>query len=130
MIRSLHEGEGTILGFDYLPEQASLLYDYTEKKTGAVYEARGFAKYLDVPRFVKMFLHASPAQMEDIRKAFVSLYRQGSLLDRLRDDLPAIEQIVSTMETEYNSVEMDKIQQLQCNWFIQSLKKVRDEVLR
>ena len=99
MIRSLHNGEGTILGFDYLPEQASLLYDYTEKKTGSVYEARGFAKYLDVPRFVKMFLHATPAQMEDIRKAFVSLYRQGSLLDRLRDDLPAIEQIVGQCKT-------------------------------
>lgn len=129
MIRSLHMDEGIVPGFDYQPEQASLLHEYTTKKTGLVYEANGFAKYLDIPCLAKMYFRSTPYQMEKIRGAFTSLYRQGSLLDRLVDDRPAIEQLLSILVDEKGNVELDKVQQLQCRWFIENLIKIKNEIL-
>ncbi len=128
MIRSLGEGRSIIPDFDYLPEQTISLYNYVIKNEGIFYEARGFAKYLDIPRFVIMFLLCTPAQMEKARGTFIAIYRPLNIKQFFGEDLSAIEELLTTLESNQPFSNMDKVQNLQIKWFIENLTEIRNKL--
>ncbi len=129
MIHSLNESESIVPGFDYLPEQASVFYDYVIKNEGHFYESKGFAKQLDIPKLIEMFFQCSPAQMDRVRCVFVSLYRPVNIKDYLADDLPAIESLKKNIEIGQNNSDIDKVQKMQCQWFINNLTEIEKKLV-
>lgn len=125
MIRSLSDGKGLIPDFDYLPAQASMFYEYVTKNDGAFYTNHGFAKFLDMPRFVRMFFDGTPEQMDRMRASFVSLYRASNVKDFLAGDLQAIDELISALEKGREEANIDKVQQMQCKWFIDNLNEIK-----
>ncbi len=129
MIRSLNEKDDMIPGFDYFPEQTAYLYDYVIKNEGRYYESKGFTKYLDIPKFVEMLFQCSPAQMDRARCTFVSLYRPVNIKDFFADDLPAIEELKKNIAINQNNSNLDRVQKMQCQWFIDNLTEIETKLL-
>ena len=123
MLRSLDEKTSLIPDFSYLPEQTSGLYEYVVKQSGFIYEAHGFAKYLDIPRFVEMYFRCTPAQMDQVRGTFIALYRPGNIESYLADDRYALQELIEAIEKGKEKVDIDKVQQMQCRWFINNLNE-------
>ena len=123
MLRSLNEKTSLIPDFSYLPEQTSGLYEYVVKQSGFIYEAHGFAKYLDIPRFVEMYFQCTPAQMDQVRGTFIALYRPGNIESYLADDRYALQELIEAIEKGKEKVDIDKVQQMQCRWFINNLNE-------
>lgn len=129
MIAALNENGAVIPGFDYLPEQSKLLFDYTRNNTGFIFEMHGFAKYLDVTRFVTMLINCSPEQMDTLRRAFSSLYSPGNIREFLPDELPAIELLISNIEAKQEYFKNDGVRLLQYKWIIDKLVAIRKKYL-
>ena len=125
MINSLNDREDFMPGFDYLPEHADTLYDYTINNLGSVYNSRGFANSFDIPKLIKMFSLCTAAQMDCIRGAFNAVYRPININDILAKDLPAIEELIAGINEAKDSSAGDKIQLLQYQWFINVLLDIK-----
>lgn len=128
MINALDTKSGKIPGFEYLPEQALMLYDYATKKTGEIYDAHGFAHHLDISRLAEMFFKSTPEQMHKIRCAFLSLYRSMNIKDFLSNDLEAIVELQAALELGQTGASIDKVQQMQCRWFIDQLEDIKNRL--
>ena len=125
MINSLNDSENFIPGFDYLPEHAETLYEYTINNLGTFYNSRGFANSLDIPELIKMFTLCTAAQMDYIRAAFNAVYRPININDILAKDLPAIEELIAGINEAKDSSDADKIQLLQYKWFTDVLIDIK-----
>ena len=128
MISALAEKESLIPDFEYLPEQAQELHDYIIKNPTVFYEARGFAKNINIPRFIEMYSRCTAAQMDSIRGTFNAVYRPINVRDTLEDDLIAIEELLTGINAAEESVNADKIQHLQYQWFISVLSDVKNKL--
>ena len=128
MIKALDAKGEKIPGFKYLPEQAFLLYDYATKRIGEIYNAHGFAQYLDISRLAEMFFKSTPEQMHKIRCAFLSLYRSMNIKDFLSNDLAAIVELKSALELGQTGASIDKVQQMQCRWFVDQLEDIKNRL--
>ena len=128
MIDSLNENKGFIPDFDYLPEQIDSFYMFATKNSGVIYDARGFAKNLDIPRFIEMYTRCSSAQMEKIRGAFNAVYRPVNIRDILSEDLQAIDELLSGIKKTKNAAVADKVQLLQYQWFISILSDIKNKL--
>lgn len=128
MIQALEVGKGNIPDFDYLPEQALQVYEYVRQKTGEIYEAHGFAKFFDIPRFIKMYFDCTAEQMNHIRCAFIHLYKSDNVKKYLSSDLSAIVDILTALETGQEHARIDKVQQLQCRWLISKLTEIKSKL--
>lgn len=122
MLHSLNEEKSIIPDFSYLPEQASALYDYAVKNSGYIYETHGFARFLDIPRLAEMFFCCTPAQMDRVRCTFVSLYRPENIKSFLADDCYSLQQLHEALEEGQKKTDIDKVQHMQCQWFISCLQ--------
>lgn len=128
MHRSLMDKGSFIPDFSYMPEQASALYQYVTQKSGNLYSMHGFMKYMDVQKLIAMFSSSTSSQMNDIRMTFISLYRIGNIREFLSDDLPAIIELIEGLEKIENSAHFDKIQRIQCRWFIDNLHDIKNRL--
>ena len=124
MIYSLGEETKIVPDFSYLPEQTQALYDYAARNSGYIYEAHGFARFLDISRFAEMFFQCTPAQMDRARGTFVFLYRPGNIKSYLADDRSALEELLESIEKRQIDTVIDRVQQLQCRWFVDNLKEI------
>ena len=124
MLHSLGEETKIVPDFTYLPEQTQALYDYAAKNSGYIYEAHGFARFLDIPRFAEMFFQCTPAQMDRARATFVSLYRPSNIKGFLADDCSALEELLEEIEKRRDGAAIDRVQQMQCHWFADNLKEI------
>jgi len=125
MISSLNDKEGFIPGFDYLPEQAEIFYEYTINNDGSFYSSQGFANNLDIPALIKMYTQCTAAQMDCIRGAFNAVYRPVNIKEILSKDLPAIEELITGINQAKESASADRIQLLQYKWFIEVLLDIK-----
>ena len=128
MISALAEKKSFIPDFEYLPEQAQALYDYIIKNPTVFYEAHGFAKNINIPRFIEMYSRCTSAQMDCIRGTFNAVYRPVNVRDTLADDLIAIEELLTGIKAVKESANADKIQRLQYEWFISVLSDVKNKL--
>ena len=102
MVKALNDSNCIIPDFDYLPEQATLFNDYVLANEGEFYSKHGFAKYLDINRLVEMFSKCTPAQMNEVRSAFLSIYRIVNVREFFLEDLSAISALLHGMELTWD----------------------------
>lgn len=87
------------------------------------YKQGCFAKKLDISWLASMFAKSSPEQKDDIRGAFVELYRVVNIKQFVMDDYSAIEELLQEIKKQSED-ELDKIQKLQYQWFIENLTDI------
>ena len=125
MIKALNENNCIIPDFDYLPEQANIFKDYVLTNKGKFYSKHGFAKYLDINRLVDMFAKCTPAQMNEVRSAFHSIYRVANVRELFLEDLSAIDALLAGMEETWERPNVDRVQLMHYKWFIESLTEIK-----
>ena len=121
MISALAVDESIAPGFNYEPEQAKLFHDHIVQNTAFFTERRTFANHLDIPRLANMFVHCSASQMNDIRNAFLAVYRPSNIGEFLSEDAEAISSLLHELETAEQTDGLDKIQRFQCGMFRDNL---------
>lgn len=129
MVQALGDRDSISPEFDYSPEQIPALYDYAIAHTGDYYEAHGFAKQLDIPRFAELFFRCTAIQMNQLRATFNAIYRPSNIKEFLSDDLEAIDQLKHSLEASKEHADIDKVQQLQFKMFASVLADIRDKLL-
>ena len=122
MISSLVKHGSIVPEFDYRPEQAKLFHDYIVQNYAAIWDTKAFSKHLDIPRLVEMYKHCSASQMDDIRGAFLAIYRPGNIGDTLADDAEALTELLREIEAAEHTDEFDRIQKFQCRMFRDNLR--------
>lgn len=109
--------------FKYLPEQAEMFYSYASKNEDLFIDRGCFAGNLDIQRLTKMFAKSSPKQKNDIRGAFVGVYRIANIRQFLSEDYSSIEALLANITRDAES-QSDKIQKLQYSWFVGNLTEI------
>lgn len=112
-----------IPNFVYLPAQTDIFCEYITKHSSDILITRQFAKILNIPKLTQMFAACTPAQKQNIRMAFMEMYRFGNVKEFLANDAPAIEQLKYYIEIDMEN-QTDKIQRLQYEWFAEALDAI------
>lgn len=114
------EGEKFLPEFNYTPDEA----EWFSKKFGEYgdyFDTRKLASLLNIPQMTKMFLACTPSQMDDIRGAFLRIYRPGNIGHYLSEDRDALIELRDGISVGMGTHELDCVQKLQCKWFIDNL---------
>ena len=85
-----------------------------------------FAAQLDIKRLSEMFKGCTAEQKQNIRGAFVEMYRVGNIRDFLISDKEYIESLLDYIKSDRAGDVGDAIQKLQYDHFIKNL----DEIVR
>ena len=109
--------------FNYLPEQAAMFYSYVSQNDGLFHMRGRFARNLDIQKLAQMFADSTPAQKNDIRAAFLSVYRTVNIKQFITDDYSSIEELLESIKRDSES-QSDKIQKLQYEWFVENLTDI------
>lgn len=120
MIDALKKDAQIIPGFNYLPEQAGVFYNYLAKHRSDILAKQQFTKSLDIPKLTQMFAECMPEQKQLIRIAFTEMYRVANVKELLANDIASIIQLKNYIETDEKK-QTDKIQQLQYTLFLNDL---------
>lgn len=123
MIDVLKKDTQFIPNFVYLPAQTDIFCEYITKHSSDILITRQFAKILNIPKLTQMFAACTPAQKQNIRMAFMEMYRFGNVKEFLANDAPAIEQLKNYIEIDMEN-QTDKIQRLQYEWFAEDLDTI------
>ena len=123
MIDVLKKDTQFIPNFVYLPAQTDIFCEYITKHNSDILITRQFAKILNIPKLTQMFAACTPAQKQNIRMAFMEMYRFGNVKEFLANDAPAIEQLKNYIEIDMEN-QTDKIQRLQYEWFAEALDAI------
>ncbi len=123
MIDVLKKDTQFIPNFVYLPAQTDIFCEYITKHSSDILITRQFAKILNIPKLTQMFAACTPAQKQNIRMAFMEMYRFGNVKEFLANDAPAIEQLKYYIEIDMEN-QTDKIQRLQYEWFAEALDAI------
>lgn len=124
MAQSLKNGMDAIPGFSYAPEQVDIFYDYVSQNRGKYLLQQRFAKSLDIKRLANMFSECSPAQKDNIRRAFLSVYRPECIRQFTADDMCCVKELKDLLLNDIENAGNDKVQRLQYQWFIENLDRV------
>lgn len=112
-----------IEGFEYLPEQSQMFYSYACDHEVEFHGKGKFAAALNIQRLIKMFVEASPSQKDNIRGAFLSVYRPENIKVFLANDKPYLEELRDGIYKYCEDGINDKIQQMQTEWFVANLEE-------
>ena len=121
------KGTEVIPGFNYLPEQAKL-FSTQFQENQVCFKTGKLAANLDIPRLTDMFLASAPAQMEDVRYAFLRAYRSVNIGQFLSADKDALVQLRDGIMEGTNTHELDRVQKLQCEWFAGNLLEIIEKL--
>ena len=124
MAKSLKISSESIPEFDYLPEQSNLFYDYIIKNKDRFHMQESFAAQLDIKRLSEMFKDCTAKQKQNIRGAFVEMYRVGNIRDFLINDKEYIELLLNYIKSDRTGDVGDAIQKLQYDHFIKNLDEI------
>ena len=83
---------------------------------------------MDIPRLIDMFLASAPAQMDDVRYAFLRAYRSVNIGQFLSADKDALVQLREGIMEGMNTHELDLVQKLQCEWFADNLLEIIEKL--
>ena len=117
------KGEEAIPGFSYLPEQAHLFCEQFQGDREC-FETGKLAAKFDVPKLLDMFFACAPAQMDEIRYAFLRAYRSSNIGDFLSGDKGALTQLRDGIIAGMGKHDLDCVQKLQCGWFCENLEEI------
>lgn len=121
MAKSLQNDQNLIPNFDYRPEQSGDFYKYVVANDAQFHGKEGFARFLDIERLAEMFLNSSQEQKNDIRGAFLAVYRIGNIKMFLPNDIENLTKLLSIIQEQRTGDVGDRIQQLQYDYFIGNL---------
>lgn len=124
MAESLRGDKSLFPGFEYLPEQASDFYDAVRENQIRFHLRDGFACNLNMDKLAEMFFNGTAEQKDNIRAAFISVYRTISISEYLSLDLENIEALLKILQKQREGDVGDKINQLQYDWFIETLEEI------
>lgn len=110
--------------FDYLPEQSNLFCDSIVKNECRFHIQKSFAAQFDMKRLSEMFKGCTAKQKQNIREAFVEMYRVGNIRDFLINDKESIKLLLDYIKSDSTGDIGDAIQKLQYDWFIQNLEEI------
>lgn len=126
MAKSLKIRGEIIPEFNYLPGQSNLFYDFIVKNESRFHTQESFAAQLDMKRLSEMFKDCTAKQKQNIRGAFVEMYRVGNIRNFLINDKEYIELLLNYIKSDRTGDVGDAIQKLQYDHFIKNL----DEIVR
>ena len=126
MAKSLKICDEMIPGFAYLPEQSNLFCEYIIENKDRFHLQESFAAQLDIKRLSEMFKGCTAEQKQNIRGAFVEMYRVANIRDFLISDKEYIESLLDYIKSDRAGDVGDAIQKLQYDHFIKNL----DEIVR
>lgn len=124
MAKSLEICGEMIPEFDYLPEQSNLFCDSIVKNEYRYHIQNSFAAQFDMKRLSEMFKGCTAKQKQDIRRAFVEMYRVGNIRDFLINDKESIKLLLDYIKSDRDGDIGDAIQKLQYDWFIKNLEEI------
>lgn len=127
MGHALKRGTESIPGFGYQPEDTKALYDYAAKNDGLFRMKGSFAKNFDIPRLAELFSACSPEQKNNIRGAFLGIYRPSNIKSFMAIDLDAIEELLQLIQAGVEE-QTDGIQKLQYEWFVANLTEILNKL--
>ena len=128
MAKSLKIGDKIIPNFDYQPEQSNDFYNYTIRNEGKFHLQESFAAQLDMKRLSEMFKSSTATQKQQIRCAFIEMYRTGNIRSFLANDKENIEQLLEFVKNDRSEDVGDAIQRLQYDWFIHNLEEILEKL--
>ena len=109
--------------FNYEKEQLQDWLDYIHKEKDSFIEKRGFAKFINVDRFIDLLKKLSAKEIDDVRGAFHRVYSFSNLWDYFKDDLETLKNLeLRILEMKAYS-EFDNVQRLQIKWFYSNVKE-------
>lgn len=117
-------GSGIIPDFEYLPSQANYFCSYIIENENAFYSRGAFASDIDIEKIAQMFFDSTPEQKDQIRGAFLTLYRTGNAKSLLPHDIDYIVRLNKLIKTQRSGTVGDKIQELQYDYFISNLEDI------
>lgn len=125
MARSLKKGDKIIPNFDYQPGQSKDFYDYAITNEGKFHTQESFAAQFDMKQVSEMFRNSTAEQKQQIRGAFVGMYRIGNIKSFLANDRESIVQLLEFIKADRSDDVGDRIQQLQYDCFIKNLEEIK-----
>lgn len=128
MAESLRINDYAIPNFNYLPAQSNDFYKYIIENNGKFLTQNSFASSLDMYKLAEMFKKSTAEQKNNIRGAFLSMYRSGNISDFLSNDKQSIVQLMGIVKKDRSGDVGDKIQQLQYDWFIDNLTEIAEKL--
>lgn len=128
MAESLKMGDLVIPNFNYLPDQSNAFYSYVIENYGNFYLQNSFASRMNIPKLAEMFKNSTAEQKDNIRGAFLAMYRSSNVGDFLSNDKQSILQLMKIVKEDRSGDVGDKIQQLQYDWFIENLTGIAEKL--
>ena len=128
MIQVIYEKAGIIPGFHYLPEQAEMFKKYVSDNEAIFRKKHGFARFLDIHELVNMYSRCSSEQMNSIFLAFNNIYHSANVWEQYREDESAIKELIKELDSSKESPDIDKIQRLQYQRFIEELSSIKKRI--
>lgn len=128
MAESLQSGQQIFSGFDYQPEQAAVFYNRVSENEMRFHSQEGFASILDIDRMAEMFRMCSQEQKDNIRGAFLEIYRPSNIKAFLSSDYENIMKLLDIIKAQRECDVGDKIQQLQYDYFIGNLTEIAEKL--
>lgn len=128
MAESLKMGDLVIPNFNYLPDQSNAFYNYVIENYGNFYLQNSFASRMNIPKLAEMFKNSTAEQKDNIRGAFLAMYRSSNVGDFLSNDKQSILQLMKIVKEDRSGDVGDKIQQLQYDWFIENLTGIAEKL--
>ena len=106
--------------FPYFPTNVVEYYKQNKRQLQENIGSDGFARNLDLQRFIELLKECTSEQINTIRIMFIELYR-GQHGNCLEDDVQAIKTLKKEIQMLENYSEYDKIQKMQIRWFLENL---------
>lgn len=128
MSESLNVNDLVIPNFKYESAQSVLFHDFIIQNEARFRYQKSFANNFDMSKLAEMFKTGSADQKDNIRGAFISIYRVSNVKEFFPNDKESIIQLLRIIEKDREDNVGDKIQQLQYDWFIDYLSKIADKL--
>jgi hypothetical protein len=123
MIQVLKENQDVLWGFDYKPESANKLYTASIDFESDIRNNGKFVSLFDMDKLFDFLQNCTAAQLENVRGAFLTVYRYQYIKDHFANEKDTMEVLLSGVENIIqNNSDIDRIQKLQLKWFRGNLK--------
>lgn len=113
-----------VVSFDYNRTNLTKWLNYVRTKSGTFSSERGFAKFLDVAKFIELLKTLTAAEIADVRHAFHDVYSFANLYDYFTEDVNSLDALKEGLKALKEFPSYDAIQKLQIKYFISNVEEI------
>ena len=128
MAQSLNAKKFAIPNFAYLPSQSDEFYKAVLVNENYFHDQHSFLNSFDIVKLAEMFEKSTAKQKLDIRSAFLNIYNTRNIGDYFESDRNDIEALLERIKGSKKNTG-DRIQQMQYEWFIETLTDIKERLL-